>query len=385
MTSRLHLGKRDTSVSGKIALPMKQMNKASESRLGGFTMLELLVAIAVTAMLATMLLTITKQVVVTHGQTSGSLETNQAANFILDRIQEDLHCALYRNDGGVWLAATIPEDKSDMASWKAATNYGKPISQSLRLSPSDLTDPSPDPYVQATNQLRLEDCRFGFSGAWLRFFTQAPELDPTSTGGSGVRAISYKIVRHGLTGAPKSEPRYQLFRADVSAKETFDAGYDLHPTKGTYLAGANGRRETGNVVNPIFVDNGKPSTDFSLAANIIDFGIRAYLIEPDTSGKRQLRPIFPDVNATTGPYEYFATSNPTYRTNTSNPLTYAFPDVVDIMVRVLTSGGASVIASFEEGLISSPSDVSDEEYWWQLAEENSHVYIRRIRVLASGI
>ena len=285
------------------------------------------------------------------------------------------------------MAATIEEDTSGKASWKTAKAYEKPSAESLRLKPSDLVDPSSEQerYVQATKQVRLQDCRFGIAGAWLRFFTQAPELDPSSTGSSGVRAISYQIVRHGLTGAPNSEPRYQLFRADVSAKQTFDAGYDLHPSKGTFLAGSNGRRETGNVVDPIFVDNGKPSADFSLAANIIDFGIRAYLIESNISGRRFLQPIFPDVNATLAPYEYFATSNPTYRTNTDNPLAYAFPDVIDIMVRVLTSEGASAIADYEDGLISSPADISPEDYWWQLAEEHSQIYVRRVRILASGI
>jgi hypothetical protein len=180
-----------------------------------------------------------------------------------------------------------------------------------------------------------------------------------------------------------------LFRTDVSAKETFDSGYDLHPVDGNYTAGStNDRRQPGNVVNPIFTDEaGKPATDFSLAANIIDFGIRAYIIEPNSSGRKYLRQIFPDVNGTSGSgeYEYLATSNPEYRTNSSYPLAHAFPEVIDLMVRVLTTPGASVISSFEDGLVTAPDGFSDEEYWWQLAEENSQVYIRRVRILASGI
>ncbi|MBT4222924.1 MAG: prepilin-type N-terminal cleavage/methylation domain-containing protein, partial [Opitutae bacterium] len=110
---------------------MKKSKGALESRNRGFTMLELLVAVAVTAILATMLLTITRQVVVTHGQTSGNLETNQIANFVLDRIQEDLHCALYRNDGGAWMVATISEDTSTSDSWKQASTP-KPPDESIR-------------------------------------------------------------------------------------------------------------------------------------------------------------------------------------------------------------------------------------------------------------
>ncbi|MBT4667202.1 MAG: prepilin-type N-terminal cleavage/methylation domain-containing protein [Opitutae bacterium] len=366
---------------------MKKSKGALESRNRGFTMLELLVAVAVTAILATMLLTITRQVVVTHGQTSGNLETNQIANFVLDRIQEDLHCALYRNDGGAWMAATISEDTSTSGSWKTASS-SKPTDESIRLTPDDWADCPTDAYTEAKNQLHLQDCRFGVAGTWFRFFTQSPELDPDASVSSSVRAVSYQIVRHGLTGAPKSTPRYQLFRTDVSAKETFEAGYDLHPSKGKYLVGANERRQPGNIVNPIFTDeSGKLATDFSLAANIIDFGIRAYLIEPSSSGSRYLQQIFPDVNATSGSgrYEYLASSNPAYRTNTTYPLAHAFPEVVDVMVRVLTTQGASAISSFEDGLVTAPDGVSDEEYWWQLAEENSQVYIRRVRILATGI
>ena len=350
-------------------------------------MLELLVAVAVTAILATMLLTITRQVVVTHGQTSGNLETNQIANFVLDRIQEDLHCALYRNDGGAWMVATIAEDTSTSGSWKTAST-SKPTTESIRLIPDDWPDCPTDAYTEAKNQLHLQDCRFGVAGTWFRFFTQSPELDPDASVSSSVRAVSYQIVRHGLTGASKSTPRYQLFRTDVSAKETFEAGYDLHPSKGKYLVGANERRQPGNIVNPIFTDeSGKLATDFSLAANIIDFGIRAYLIEPSSSGSRYLQQIFPDVNATSGSgrYEYLASSNPAYRTNTVYPIAHAFPEVIDVMVRVLTTQGASAISSFEDGLITAPDGVSDEEHWWRLAEENSQVYIRRVRILATGI
>ncbi len=54
-----------------------------------------------------MLLNITSQVVQTQTQASGNLETNQVAQFVLDRIQEDLQCAIFKNDGNVWMAAEI--------------------------------------------------------------------------------------------------------------------------------------------------------------------------------------------------------------------------------------------------------------------------------------
>ena len=57
------------------------------------------------------------------------------------------------------------------------------------------------------------------------------------------------------------------------------------------------------------------------------------------------------------------------------------------MVRILTSEGASVIALFEEGKLPVPSSFTGnaEDYWWELAEENSDVFVRRIKVFSNGV
>ena len=188
------------------------------------------------------------------------------------------------------------------------------------------------------------------------FFSQAPELDPEAENSGGVRAIGYQLVRYGLTGSETSKPRYQLFRSDVTAKETFEAGYDLDPIDGGYGAAApDGIRVPKNIITPIFNDSIGPSTDFSLAANVIDFGIRAYLIDENDEGTGHLRQIFPGVNdsssGSSSGYELLSTSDPS-PSSIGNP--HAFPEVIDVMVRILTTEGASVISAFEEGLIPVP-------------------------------
>ena len=145
---------------------MKISNKNKHLR--GFTVLELLVAVSVTAILAGMLLNITSQVVKTQTQASGDLETSQIAHFILDRMQEDLHCAVYKNDGNVWMAASILEDKDNSGSWIEAS-YGKPTAESLRITPSDWSDGPNDLITQANNQLNLEDSRFGTGSTFFAF------------------------------------------------------------------------------------------------------------------------------------------------------------------------------------------------------------------------
>ena len=146
----------------------------------GFTLLELLVAVAVTGLLAALLLNITTQVVTTQTKATGDLETNQAAQFILDRIQEDLQCAVYRNDGSVcgwrqqfWKITT------NSSVWEPAER-GKPTTTSLRVTADDWEGPDgeADDIVTANNQWSLVDSRFGVGGTWLRFFPKHLSLTP---------------------------------------------------------------------------------------------------------------------------------------------------------------------------------------------------------------
>jgi hypothetical protein len=51
----------------------------------------------------------------------------------------------------------------------------------------------------------------------------------------------------------------------------------------------------------------------------------------------------------------------------------------------MTIEGASAISAYEEGLIPTPKGMSPQEYWWELAEKNSEVYVRRIRIFPAGI
>ena len=355
----------------------------------GFTILELLVAVSVTALLAGMLLNITSQVVQTQTQASGNLETNQIAQFVLDRIQEDLQCAIYRNDGNIWMAAEVLRQKDNSGKWNEMKySVEKPTDESVRILAENWPQDELSPVEIANNQGPIQDSRFGMGGVWLRFFTESPELDPEAKSSGGARAISYQVVRHGLTSSETSTPRYQLFRSDVSDINTLNAGYNLHPDDGPYSNEANnGPRDTGNIKNPIFQNNGQDSTDFSLASNIVDFGIRVFLIRNRSQGTGYLQQIFPDTDNTSDEFEYWATSNPNYQEDSRKKASnlYAFPDVIDVMIRVLTAEGASALAAYEEGLIPPPEGTNESDYWWQLVEDNSEVYVRRIRIFSEGI
>ena len=368
------------------------------TRTQGFTVIELLVAVSVTALLSGMLLLISTQVLETQSKSTSTIETNQIAQFVLDQVQEDLQCALYRNDGNVWMTISLLNDNENSGSWvnPAISSNGKSQIDSLRVVGSDWpSEELTDSEIDALGQGPFLESRFGVAGCWLRFFSQSPELDPNAKNHGSARAIGYQILRYGLTGSPSSRAKYQLFRSDVSARNTFEAGYNLHPNDGGYNSSASltsldpsdlgTPRIPSSITNPIVTDGTDYSpTSFSLASNIIDFGIRAYHLEENSFGTGNLVQIFPPIDISSPgnllAQEFMATSYNTYQT-LNNKTFYLFPDVMDVMVRVLSMEGARLVEAFENGSVPSTDNLN----WWSIAEEHSEVYIRRIKIYGSGL
>jgi type II secretory pathway pseudopilin PulG len=368
-------------------------------KISGFTVLELIVAVAVTALLTGMLLLISTQVLETQSRTNAELERNQVAHFVLDQIQEDLQCALFRNDGNVWMALSLLNESGNSGSWieTSKTSFAKSPLNSLRINDSDWpTGALQDSEIDSLGQGPFHKSRFGVAGTWLRFFTQSPELDPQANGNGSARAVAYQIIRYGITGSTTSRKRYHLFRSDVSAKNTFEAGYDLHPDNesgyginasnlSVDLNSPNTPRLPSTIINPIIEEGSDyPATSFSLATNIIDFGIRAYHLEKNSFGTGNLVQLFPpiklDAPGNLLSEEFFATSHKTYQEITDS-IFYQFPDVVDVMVRVLSEEGARILENYENGSFPNTEEVD----WWSIAEEHSKVYFRRIKIYGSGI
>jgi type II secretory pathway pseudopilin PulG len=371
----------------------------SRSKLRGFTVLELIVAVSVTAVLSGMLLLISRQVLETQSVSSAELERNQIAHFVLDQIQEDLQCALYRNDGNVWMAMSLLNQSDNSGSWiePKKSSFAKPPLNSLRIIESDWpSDALQDAEIDSLGQGPFAKSRFGLAGTWLRFFTQSPELDPQAKGDGAARAVSYQIIRYGITGSSNSRKRYHLFRSDVSAKNTFEAGYNLHPENDSWYGSDASNisvdpnflgtpRVPSTLINPVIEEGGDYlPTSFSLATNIIDFGIRAYHLEKNSFGTGNLVQIFPPIDQDSPgnllAEEFLATSHIPYQVIT-DPTFYLFPDVVDVMVRVLSEEGARILESFENGDFPNTEEVD----WWSIAEEHSKVYFRRIKIYGSGI
>ena len=55
------------------------------------------------------------------------------------------------------------------------------------------------------------------------------------------------------------------------------------------------------------------------------------------------------------------------------------------MIKVISNEGANILERYENGLMQKPEELSNEEYWWQLAEQYCETYIRRIKIYGQGI
>lgn len=310
-----------------------------------FTLLELLVAVTIALLLAGLLLTVTTGTLDLMRRTQGNLSAGAEAGLVLDFLTRDLQAALQRGDGGTWLAVDVISNPAELTGhgWLTTAVRLKPAgNESLRLLP--------DPDIGAA--------RYGLAGAWLRLVTTNIESN-----GSLPVAVAYQIARRPVTGSiAATNPaavRYTLFRSAVSTTETFANGYDVTaPAYASVGAAPTASRSPATLTNPSNTD--------ALAGNVVDFGLRFYVRNGDGS----LRRIFPaddgdTVHAAVGGAE----------TADAN----RFPEVVDVMVRILTEEGATRVENMEAGRVARPPIYStDAAWWWGEVEAHSQVYVRRI-------
>jgi len=325
----------------------------------GFTLLELLVAVSITLLLAGLMLAVVTNTLNLWHRTQDNFSTSAQAKLVLDMIGRDLHAAVFRKDDGTWLTVDVVNTTSTLTNhgWLTA-GFIKPVgSESQRLLPDASVGFAPT----------IGNARFGLSGAWLRFVTTNVE-----SSGSLPVAVSYQIARRPLSGSIVSTSpaavRYSLFRAAVGAENTLAAGNDVAVSAyGSTSVNPGATRTAATLTNP--------NTTDVLATNVVDFGVWLY-VRGSGGG---LRRVFP---ADTSDTAHAA------RDTGSAADANRFPDVLDIMLRLLTEQGATLLAEMESGngRITRPTEyATDAEWWWAVVEANSHVYTRRVEVKGGAL
>jgi hypothetical protein len=324
--------------------------------LGAFTLLELLVAVAITLLLAGLMLAVTTGTLNLWRHSQDNSTMSAQAKLALDLLERDLQTGCHREDGvGItWLAADVINNSASLPNhgWRIAPLMKPAGPESQHLVPVNSDGLAPT----------IASARFGLSGVWLRFIATNVDAD-----GSVPVAVAYQLARRAVSGAyDGSNPaaiRYSLFRSVVDPARTFSAGYSV--SAGAYDNAVPGY---GSPTFPNAVTS--PAVADVLATNVVDFGVWLYV--RDNTGA--LRRIYPADNADLA---HAPTDAPTPADANR------YPEVADVMVRILTDEGARILDAMEQsnGAITRPANyATDAEWWWGVVEANSRVYTRRVEV-----
>jgi hypothetical protein len=298
--------------------------KVGKSRTG-FTVVELLVAVAITTVIASVMLTVTGGTLNLWRRAQDNFTSETEAQLIFDYLTRDLQGALLRSDGHTWLACNAFDS--------TLANHGWIVTSPMK--------PAVTQYVPGGSTPNIAEARFGRSGIWLRMIT--------TTGGLPT-AVGYQVVRRSLTGASTVDPdsiRYSLYRVAVTSDATFAAGYNIYGHDSALIA---------------------PSSTYNVGTNVVDFGVWFYRRE--SSGA--LTRIFPATASDTT----FASANAN-----------EFPAYADVMIRVLTDEGAATILAMERGFVVPPANFVGgvDAWWWSVIEKHSRVYTRRVEIRGVGL
>lgn len=305
--------------------------------IGGFTVLELLVASTVSIILIGLFLSVSANILDAWRQSRDSLSSNAKARIVLNTLTTDLESAILRDDRGVWLACDLLETRANSGRWERAA-----IPQNEK--PNDATSLEIDIANPDFGPLHY---RFGVAGAWLRFFAS-----PTDAAGSGdggdVNAVAYQMIRRKPhSRSSELEESYNLYRSIVRSDHTLeevkeDEGYFIDRFDGQSYEGQPGEVTT-------------PRNDSSLLArDVVDLGVVFY--RRNSLGQDEA--LFP----LTGGVRQFRVPRD------------GIPESADVFVRILDEEGAKQINAYERGLI--PSTQSD--FWWETVNRFSTVYSKRI-------
>ena len=328
-----------------------------QRRRAGMSLVEVLVAVVITVGLAVVLLSVTVNALNLWRRAQDAFTGDVEAKLALDLITRDLQGALFAESGGAWLAADVISAPSILSAhgWQITGTIKPSGAESLNLLPPD----------EAGIPAVITQARFGLSGAWLRFATTNVETKSAGNpAGSAPVVVSYQIARRPLSGAVSAgnpaAVRYTLFRSAVANDSTLIAGFDVRSsTFSSTIVSFPAARAPRSITNP--------SSGDAVASNVVDFAV--WLYRRDGSGA--LQRIFP---ATETDFSH------------ASVLAAEFPDVADVMLRVLTDEGARMVETIESGNggLVRPSALTESLWWWSVVTAHSQVYSRRIDLKAGG-
>jgi len=323
-------GKNDTAARSATAT-LRTIKRSEIAAASGFTLIELLVAVSISVVLSGLLVVVTRDTLDLWRKAQDRSTANVQASVALNLLTRDLQSMLYRAAEPTFALNILPTASLGAHNWRTSEFLLKPDLVNILTSGTD-----------ALRRRYAEHSRFGRGGVWLRFI--GFNLNPD---GSLPQAISYQIVRRPVAGAINATAppsiRYILFRHYATSDETFNTGYNI-----THYDALLSR----------------PALDQALCDNVVDFGLWCYRREADGS----LTALYPKTN-----------DDRNFLAQSGGGGGGTFPDVIEVMLRVLSESGAAQLEQMELGRITRPPKyTSDADWWWAVALAESRVYSTRI-------
>ncbi|MGF1530134.1 MAG: type II secretion system protein J [Puniceicoccaceae bacterium] len=317
----------------------------------GFTLVELLVAVTITAIISGLMLGMVSYVMRSYNRTSGTLAAISQSSAVLNQLSTDLQSAVFRNTGDVMMIVEL-RNATDLPNWSTSK---KPTGVLVEEDDSIATN------------------RFGKGGARIKFFTAAPGFGFDQI--ESVRAVAYQILYRGITDATEAPKEYQLYRSMVGSQETFNEGYNL--TSGGYQGTSPATNNSTQTLNT-------PPFNYVIASGTVDFGIRLLY---DVNKDGELNVIFPrerdsaasikqangEVIPRSSRLTYHGIGNRSIVEVIGDQVVGPLPEAVEVFVRVLTPAGIRELSAFEDGFIADGD-------WWTLVTQNSEVFSQIIPI-----
>ena len=308
----------------------------------GFTLMEVLLAITLTAMFTAFLATWTLNAGRLYRGSTSLLDRSSRARLVMDLLTQDFQSALIRyRENETWLAIDVLTDGNNSGRWITAPGE-KPAGDSLELAP---------PPDRETDKIDPADYRFGQAGMWLRFFCMPQDrdvfTDQHDTPGD-INAVGWQIIRtRPAPGAPEDSAGYQLFRTVVRADRTFDEGYQIDQYSGNTNPGEPGELK-------------KPGENNLVCGQIVDLGV--IVMQRNDDG--QLVEGFPNRHQSLPPLE----DEHRFRAPKDG-----MPERMDIYVRILSHFGARELRAREQEHLNA-------EDWWHVIDQDARIYTRSVNL-----
>lgn len=327
--------------------------RQSQYKSRGFTLIEVLAATGIMAVVILVVLSMTTNVLSVWNRSSGKLNSNYEARVALDLLATDFETLVMRNRPFCWIEVKYSEpDAGDL-------DYGG----ALPLMP--------ELYFMA----RVEDRP--------RFTSNSSGGDPERIYGD-ICAVAYRVLYQDPIDPDKNEfPMFGLYRFIIDSEFTFTDVMNA-PTDGDgnvlpvdslleQMKDSQYRDENGDVqrVDTDIIKTIQMAENF-LSANIVDMRVVFYYSDP--LNNNQIKPITVG-NSPTGDPLPFIYSNALYINNssTSIPGTLEF---VDIAITVMSPEGLAIVESE-----SAEAGVN----WPQLVTQYGTTFSRRVPIMAKPL